>query len=98
MLARLSLLTLAMTAVAGIACAQTPSPPSSPSKAPQTMPSQTMRHHEVNQAMASAHGQRHKATITDEYGFRYDSMGNRLDAGGHVIAPPHTLPGARVLP
>jgi hypothetical protein len=39
----------------------------------------------------------HEATIKDEYGFRYDSRGDRLDASGHVIAPPVTPPGAPAL-
>ena len=39
----------------------------------------------------------HEATIKDEYGFRYDSKGDRLDAGGHVIAPPVTPPGTPAL-
>jgi hypothetical protein len=36
----------------------------------------------------------HTVAITDEYGFRYDSMGDRLNARGCVIAPPITPPGA----
>jgi hypothetical protein len=39
----------------------------------------------------------HEATIKDEYGFRYDAKGDRLDAGGHVIAPPVTPPGTPAL-
>ena len=39
----------------------------------------------------------HTASITDEYGFRYDNMGNRLNARGCVIAPPVTPPGARAI-
>jgi|EndMetStandDraft_6_1072998.scaffolds.fasta_scaffold177669_1 hypothetical protein len=34
--------------------------------------------------------------ITDEYGFRCNARGNRLNTAGHVIAPPRTLPGATV--
>jgi hypothetical protein len=37
----------------------------------------------------------HTATITDEYHFRYDAEGNRLDGRGCVIAPPVTPPGAK---
>jgi hypothetical protein len=33
-----------------------------------------------------AAGQR-QATMKDEYGFRYDSQGNRLDARGNIISP-----------
>jgi hypothetical protein len=39
----------------------------------------------------------HTATIKDEYGFRYDSEGNRLNGQGCVIAPPVTPPGAAAL-
>lgn len=35
--------------------------------------------------------------IKDEYGFRYDSMGDRIDARGCVIAPPVTPPGGRAI-
>jgi hypothetical protein len=27
-------------------------------------------------------------TFRDEYGFRYDAQGNRIDARGRIIAPP----------
>jgi hypothetical protein len=40
---------------------------------------------------------RHEVAIKDEYGFRYDSRGDRLDASGHVIAPPVTPPGTPAL-
>jgi hypothetical protein len=30
---------------------------------------------------------RRQATMKDEYGFRYDSQGNRLDARGNIISP-----------
>lgn len=39
----------------------------------------------------------HKVAFTDEYGFRYDNRGDRLNAAGCVIAPPHTPPGARAI-
>jgi hypothetical protein len=42
-------------------------------------------------------GERHQVAITDEYGFKYDARGDRLDANGYVIPPPHTQPGARVI-
>jgi len=38
-----------------------------------------------------------KVAITDEYGFRYDARGDRLNAQGCVVAPPHTPPGARAI-
>ncbi len=39
----------------------------------------------------------HRVAFSDEYGFRYDNRGDRLNAQGCVIAPPHTVPGARVI-
>ena len=52
-----------------------------------------------NQAQMSSDmgGCGHAVSITDEYGFRYDSMGNRLNGRGCVIAPPVTPPGARAI-
>jgi len=50
----------------------------------------------VDSASPPQHGPR-KVVITDEYGFRYDAWGNRLNAAGHVIAVPRTLPGATVI-
>lgn len=46
------------------------------------------RDHAVGQepVVMSASGPR-QATIKDEYGFRYDSDGNRLDARGNIISP-----------
>ena len=29
----------------------------------------------------------HQATFKDEFGFRYDAQGNRLDARGNIISP-----------
>jgi len=37
----------------------------------------------------------HSATIKDEYGFRYDNEGNRLNGQGCVIAPPVSPPGTK---
>ena len=44
--------------------------------------------HAVGQEPVSmdAAGQR-QATMKDEYGFRYDGQGNRLDARGNIISP-----------
>ncbi len=39
----------------------------------------------------------HGVAITDEYGFKYDAQGDRLNAQGMVIAPPVTPPGAAAL-
>ena len=83
MLARLSVLTLAAIAMAGVANAATITRP------PVDMPPI------VDNGMPPSG--RHKVAFTDEYGFRYDKWGNRLDARGHVIAPPHSRPGATVI-
>jgi hypothetical protein len=84
MFARLSLLTLAMISVAGVASARTIWEP--PVQEPPI----------VDYGSPPAHGP-HKVAITDEYGFRYDAWGNRLNGAGYVIAPPHTPAGATVI-
>jgi len=40
---------------------------------------------------------RHPVAFKDEYGFRYDAQGDRLDASGHVMPPPVTPPGTPAL-
>jgi hypothetical protein len=59
--------------------------------------SATPHHHwsQTSATMAQSCGNR--VAITDEYGFRYDSQGDRLNAHGCVIAAPHTRPGAKVI-
>ena len=84
MFARLSLLTLAVISVAGVANARTIWEP--PVQEPPI----------VDTDSSPAHGP-HKVAITDEYGFRYDTWGNRLNSAGHVVAPPHTPSGATVI-
>jgi hypothetical protein len=52
-----------------------------------------MNHARMNPDMAQApqampmQSGPHQATFKDEYGFRYDAQGNRLDARGNVISP-----------
>jgi len=43
----------------------------------------------ANMAVAPAPAQSgpHQATFKDEFGFRYDAQGNRLDARGNIISP-----------
>jgi hypothetical protein len=84
MFMRLSLLALTLIGVAGVANAATMTQPSSPPMAPIV-------------DNTSPPAGKHKVAFTDEYGFRYDRWGNRLNGAGHVIAPPHTLPGAHVI-
>lgn len=48
---------------------------------------------EQAQVMSPYHGMRtHEQAFRDEYGFRYDARGNRIDAGGHRISPHSTTP------
>jgi hypothetical protein len=45
------------------------------------------------QAVSPYRGRRvHEESFKDEYGFRYDARGNRIDAGGHRISPHTTTP------
>jgi hypothetical protein len=37
--------------------------------------------------LATAPGGPREATFKDEFGFRYDAQGNRLDARGNIISP-----------
>jgi hypothetical protein len=80
-------LTAALIVTAGAAQAQTPSYPSN------NMPM------EPQQAQSSINmgSCGHSTTITDEYGFRYDAQGNRVNGHGCVIAPPMTPPGGRAI-
>lgn len=41
--------------------------------------------------------QQHPVASKDEYGFRYDAQGDRLDSRGYVMAPPVTPPGTPAL-
>jgi hypothetical protein len=76
--------TTALIVAAGAAQAQSPAHPANP-----PMPNQA-------QYGGGMGGCGHTATIKDEYGNRYDSEGNRLNAQGCVIAPPVTPPGSAV--
>jgi hypothetical protein len=48
-------------------------------------------HHQ--QAMAPAEDSAHAVAFKDEYGFRYDARGDRLDRHGHVMSPHDPSPG-----
>jgi hypothetical protein len=64
------------------------------SQPPMPTSEKTTRNNKLEQGHAVGHdplpmnaaGPR-QATMKDEYGFRYDSQGNRLDARGNVISP-----------
>jgi hypothetical protein len=84
MTTRLAFLSLALVGIAGLAHAQ-------------SMGSSTAYPYPSTQQAMGAGSCGHSASITDEYGFKYDSMGNRLNGQGCVIAPPVTPPGARAI-
>jgi hypothetical protein len=92
MMKRLALLTLAMVGVAGVAHAQQSvtvyrsGPPPAPVYVPAPYPSQ---------AMTMDSGRSSSPAITDEYGMRYNSYGDRIDAQGRIMPPPVTPPGVR---
>ena len=85
-------LATALIVAAGAAQAQTTGYPAA---GPATSPPMTSAPM-PNQAQYGGNmgGCGHTVAITDEYHFRYDSEGNRLNAQGCVIAPPVTPPGA----
>lgn len=86
--ARLSLFALALVGAAGAANAQM----NDQTNGQSPMQEQPI----VDNGSPPARGP-HKVAFTDEYGFRYDSWGNRLNRAGYVIAPPHTPRGAAVI-
>jgi len=91
---RLSLLTLALVGVAGVASAQVISSPPQPSpgdyqrQAPGLQPAQPQQ----AEMMGSSRSCGHQEAMRDEYGFRYDARGHRLNAQGCVISPHNTTP------
>jgi hypothetical protein len=65
---------------------------------PMSSSTEAAPHHHWNRTSATmAQSCDNRVAITDEYGFRYDSQGDRLNARGCVIPPPHTRPGAKVI-
>jgi hypothetical protein len=92
---RLSLLSLALIGVAGVASAQVITSPPQPSpgdyqrQAPGLQPAEPQQA-EMN--TPSLRGCGHQEAMRDEYGFRYDGRGNRLNAQGCVISPHNTTP------
>jgi len=83
---RLMVLTLAALAgIAGVANAQTYDP--------------SMTRGERREEMREERrmNDTHPTAFKDEYGFRYDAQGDRLDASGRVMPPPVTPPGTPAL-
>ena len=93
---RYSLIALALIGIAGAASAQ-PAQHVIISSPPQPSPGDYQREapglqpmDEQAQAVSPYRGTvRHREAFRDEYGFRYDAQGNRLNAEGYVISP-HT--------
>jgi hypothetical protein len=79
-------LTTALIVAAGAAQAQSPGYP-----AGNPMPNQAQYSSGMGMGRCG-----HTATIKDEYGNRYDTEGNRLNAQGCVIPSPVTPPGSAV--
>jgi hypothetical protein len=92
---RLSLLTLALVGVAGVASAQLITSPPQPSpgdyqrQAPGLQPAEPQQ---AEMGAPSLRGCGHSEAMRDEYGFRYDGQGHRLNAQGCVISPHNTTP------
>ena len=92
MIKRLALLTLAVVGVAGVAHAQqtvTVYRSAPPPVEVRTYPSQAY----PSQAMTME--QDNRPAFRDEYGMRYNSRGDRIDAQGRIMPPPVTPPGVR---
>jgi hypothetical protein len=87
------LLTIAMVGAAGLAQAQSINAPAASAAGSMTTPAGGQERYQAQMSAEPTY----PVAITDEYGFRYNSMGDRLDARGHVIAPPVTKPGAAAL-
>jgi hypothetical protein len=50
------------------------------------------RSYDQQAEMPMHHPMTHETAFKDEYGFRYDSRGNRIDAQGHVESPHNPNP------
>jgi hypothetical protein len=92
---RLSVITLALIGLAGIAQAQPviSSPPQpSPGDYTREGPGPQPTDQQAQSASPYVSRHEHPQAFRDEYGFRYDSRGNRIDAQGHMISPHSTTP------
>jgi hypothetical protein len=88
MMKRVALLSLLVVGAAGAAQAQTVIYRAAPAPA-QTVIVQPSEPAPRYQALTMDH----TPSITDEYGMRYNSRGDRLDARGNIMPPPVTPPG-----
>jgi hypothetical protein len=82
------LIVLTLAAVAGIA---------SVANAQSYDPSMTRGERREEMRQDHRMNEQHPVAFKDEYGFRYDAQGDRLDGSGHVMAPPVTPPGTPAL-
>ena len=96
---RQSLLTFALIGISGVANAQMmnerviasppqPSPGDYQREAPGLQPADQQA--DLGPAYSTRCG--HQVAMRDEYGFRYDGKGHRLNAQGCVISPHNTTP------
>jgi hypothetical protein len=74
------------TAGSGGAMTSTTTPAPQMQMAPQAQPMAPQMASPPMDPMPAQTGPR-QATFKDEYGFRYDAQGNRLDARGNIISP-----------
>ena len=91
---RLSLLSLALIGVAGVASAQMIASPPQPSPGDYQREAPGLQPAQPQQAEMNWQSRRcgHQEAMRDEYGFRYDARGHRLNAQGCVISPHNTTP------
>jgi hypothetical protein len=91
---RLSLLSLALIGVAGVASAQMIASPPQPSRGDYQREAPGLQPAQPQQAEMNWQSNRcgHQEAMRDEYGFRYDARGHRLNAQGCVISPHNTTP------
>ncbi|HTR88290.1 MAG TPA: hypothetical protein VMI56_27665 [Reyranella sp.] len=92
---RLSVVTLALIGFAGVASAQPviSSPPQpSPGDYTRERPGLQPMDQQAQSTSPYVGRREHAEAFRDEYGFRYDSRGDRIDAQGHLISPHTTTP------
>ena len=89
---RLSLLSLALIGVAGVASAQMIASPPQPSPGDYQREAPGLQPAQPQQAEMNWQSNRcgHSVAMRDEYGFRYDARGHRLNARGCVISQHNT--------
>jgi len=91
---RLSLLSLALIGVAGVASAQMISSPPQPSPGDYQREAPGLQPAQPQQAEMNWQSNRcgHREAMRDKYGFRYDGRGHRINAQGCVMSPHNPIP------